>query len=71
MYEPIKGWEMYSINPQGDVKRYNRILKTHLWHGKPRVKLSKEGKTACEIDEQYFADATERLRIAQSQLTMF
>lgn len=44
MIKTIPNFENYTISESGEIKRFKRVLKTHLYNGAHRVKLSKEGK---------------------------
>ena len=68
--KPVQLYEWLLMN---NAEQGFEILDTHLGGGSIAIACHNLGYnlTACEIDEQYFKDATERLRIAQSQLTMF
>tara|TARA_R110000772_G_scaffold33245_6_gene81039 strand:+ start:5097 stop:5759 length:663 start_codon:yes stop_codon:yes gene_type:complete len=68
--KPVQLYEWLLMN---NAEQGFKILDTHLGGGSIAIACHNLGYnlTACEIDEQYFTDAKERLRIAQSQLTMF
>ena len=68
--KPVQLYEWLLMN---NAEQGFEILDTHLGGGSIAIACHNLGYnlTACEIDYQYFTDATERLRIAQSQLTMF
>jgi len=68
--KPVQLYEWLLMN---NAEQGFKILDTHLGGGSIAIACHNLGYnlTACEIDKQYFTDAKERLRIAQSQLTIF
>ena len=68
--KPIKlyEWLLTHYAKEGD-----KILDTHRGSGSLDIACHNLGYdlVTCEIDEQYFKDANERLRVHQSQLVMF
>lgn len=68
--KPVQLYEWLLMN---NAEQGFEILDTHLGGGSIAIACHNldYNLTACEIDEQYFKDANERLRIAKQQLTMF
>ena len=68
--KPVQLYEWLLMN---NAEQGVEILDTHLGGGSIAIACHNldYNLTACEIDEQYFKDANERLRIAKQQLTMF
>jgi len=68
--KPVQLYEWLLMN---NAEQGFEILDTHLGSGSIAIACHNldYNLTACEIDEQYFKDSKERLRVAQSQLTMF
>ena len=68
--KPVKLYEWLLDNY---AKEGDRILDTHLGSGSIAIACHNRGYSldAYEIDEEYYNAATERLRVHQSQLTMF
>ena len=68
--KPVKLYEWLLDNY---AKEGDRILDTHLGSGSIALACHNRGFSldAYEIDEEYYNAATERLRVHQSQLTMF
>jgi len=68
--KPIKLYEWLLMNY---AKEGDKILDTHLGSGSIAIACHNLGYdlTACEIDEEYFKDANERLKLHQSQLRIF
>lgn len=68
--KPVKLYEWLLDNY---AKEGDRILDTHLGSGSIALACHNRGYSldAYEIDEEYYNNATERLRVHQSQLTIF
>ena len=68
--KPVKLYEWLLDNY---AKEGDRILDTHLGSGSIAIACHNRGYSldAYEIDEEYYNAATERLRVHQSQLTIF
>ena len=68
--KPIRLYEWLLDNY---AEKGNKILDTHLGGGSIALACHNRGfdLTACEIDEEYFKDANERLKLHQSQLRIF
>ena len=68
--KPVKlyEWILDNYANEGD-----KILDTHLGSGSIAIACHNRGfdLTGFEIDKEYFDNACERLRVHQSQLTMF
>ena len=68
--KPVKLYEWILDNYANEG---NKILDTHLGSGSIAIACHNRGfdLTGFEIDKEYFDNAVERLRVHQSQLTMF
>jgi len=68
--KPITLYEFILMN---FAEKGNKILDTHLGSGSIAIACDKLGYdlVACELDTEYYNNALKRLKIHQSQLTMF
>ena len=68
--KPISLYEWVLMN---FAEKGNKILDTHLGGGSIAIACDKQGfdLVACELDQKYYESALERLKIHQSQTTLF
>jgi site-specific DNA-methyltransferase (adenine-specific) len=68
--KPISLYEWVLMN---FAENGNKILDTHLGGGSIAIACDKQGfdLVACELDQKYYESALERLKIHQSQTTLF